>query len=81
MAKLGDEYYNDFLKTKLEKTNLGDYVVLEIASKQYFVNQDLKVALDEALSKFPDKLFHIIKIGATQNNSKSFANNQYGWIF
>lgn len=81
LAKLGNKFYNENLREKLEKESLGQYVVIEIESGDYFVNQDLKTALEQAQTKFPDKLFHIIKIGETQNYYKDSVANNYGWLF
>ncbi len=81
LAKLGNKFYNDNLKEKLEKDSFGQYVVIEIDSGDFFVNQDLKIALEQAQNKYPDKLFHIVKIGEVQNYFKGAVRNNYGWLF
>ncbi len=63
ISRLGNEFYLTELKDKLEKTKMGQYVVIEVESKKYFVDPDLKVALEKANKKFPTKLFNIIRVG------------------
>lgn len=76
IAKLGDQFYLEELKNKLEKVHYGKYVVIEVDNKRYFVDKDLEKAYKKAKKKFPHKLFHIIKIGTLQKLSK-----HYEWIF
>ena len=78
IAKIGNEFYLSSLKDILEKSNFGEYVVIEVLSKEYFVDKDLKNALETAQSKYPDKLFHIIKIGSLQKLARE---KSYAWLF
>lgn len=68
ITQRGEEIYINELKEKLEAGNNGEYVVIEVGSKEYFVNRDLVVALKEARERFPDKLFFIVQIGALQKS-------------
>ena len=81
IARKGEEIYLDELKESLEKTNLGDYVVIEVESSKYFVNKDLKVALEEAQKEFSNKVFHIVRVGTLQKSTKSYPKNEYAWLF
>ena len=52
---------------ELEKTLLsyyiGQYCVIHVPSKEYFVNPHLVEALRQASSKYSDKQFYSVKIG------------------
>jgi len=61
-----------------EKDHFEEYIVIEVNSKQYYIDSDLKKALEKAETDFPDKLFHIIKIGNLQKLSKEI---HYDWLF
>lgn len=63
ITELGRHFYFDTLQERLEITNLGQYVVIEPASKEYFINEDLTKALQQARDKYPEDLFYIVKIG------------------
>ncbi len=66
ISNTGIEYYLQELKDKLEKTAKGKYLVLEVESKKYFIDDDLLNAIECAEQKFPDKLFFIVQIGTLQ---------------
>lgn len=66
LTKLGEDYYFDELKDKLEKEHFGEYVVIEAESQKYFIDEDLLEALNKAEETFPEKFFTIIKIGSLQ---------------
>jgi hypothetical protein len=67
ITKVGMEFYLQDLKEKLEKTENGKYLVLEVDSKTYFIDEDLLDAIEKAEEKFPDKLFFIVQIGTLQD--------------
>ena len=73
LTQIGEDYYFDELKEKLEKTAWGKFVVIESESKKYFIHEDLLEALTQANEVFPDKFFTIIQVGSLQlpaNNYK-----------
>ena len=80
ITKLGEEIYFSDLKNKLEKTNNGDYLVLEVQSRRTFISGDLTEALKQANAEFPDKIFYIVQIGSVQRPSSSFKDISYGWL-
>lgn len=80
ITKTGEKYYFENLKNKLEKTNNGDFLVLEVESKKYFLNKDLMVALDQAQKKFPSKLFFIVQVGTLQKPTVNYIKENYGWL-
>ena len=81
ITKVGEKYYFESLKDQIEKTNNGDFLVLEVESKKSFINKDLMIALNEARKKFPSKLFFIVQIGTLQKPTMNYKKENYGWLF
>lgn len=81
ITKKGEEFYLNKLKETLEKKNLGDYVVINTETEEFFVNKDLTIALNKARAKFPDKLFFIVQIGSLQKSSLNFKKQTDEWLF
>ena len=48
ITKLGEEIYLKELKGNLEKEHMGEYVVIDVDTKHYFVDSDSLVALEKA---------------------------------
>jgi len=61
-ADKGDKIYEQ-IKNKLEKTHKGDIVAIEVESGDYVIGSDLVDAGNRAKEKYPNKIFHFIKIG------------------
>lgn len=80
IAKLGEAFYFQELKDKLEKEHMGEYVVIDVEKKDYVVNKDKLAALEEAEKKFGEKLFSIIQIGNIQKTI-NYRNSSYAWKF
>lgn len=81
---MGEDFYFSELKENLEKDHNGEYVVIEVESKNYFVDNDLLVALTKAKEKFPENLFHVVQIGSLQRPSMNYRKNaatKYAWVF
>jgi hypothetical protein len=81
ISKLGEKFYAEELKEKLEKTHLGQYAVVDVEQKKYSVSQDRLAAIEEAKKKFGEKLFYIVQIGSRQNPSVNYSAKKYAWIF
>jgi len=81
ITKLGEKFYTEALKTKLEKENMGQYVVIDVEQKQYRIDADRLVAVEKARKDFGDKLFYIIQIGSVQSPSMNFTAKKYAWNF
>lgn len=80
VAKLGETFYFQELKDKLEKEHMGEYVVIDVEKKDYVVNRDKLAALEEAKNKFGEKLFSLIQIGNIQKTI-NYRNSRYVWKF
>lgn len=81
ISKLGEKFYAEELKSKLEKIYMGQYAVIDVEQKKYVVDSDRLTAVEKAKKNFGDKLFYIIQIGNTQNPSLNFSAKKYAWNF
>ena len=62
-AKKAREIYIDRLKQNLESTSLGQFVAIEADSGDYFLGSTPLEAIDNGKGTYPDKTFHVIKVG------------------
>lgn len=81
ISKLGEKFYTEKLKEKLEKENLGQYVVIDVEQEKYYIDTDRLVALEKAMKEFGNKLFYIVQIGNVQHPSINFNAKRYAWNF
>lgn len=81
ITKLGEKFYTEELKEKLERENMGQYVVIDVEQKKYQVDADRLVAVEKARNDFGNKLFYIIQIGSVQSPSMNFTTKRYAWNF
>lgn len=81
ITRIGEKFYIEELKEKLERENMGQYVVIDVEQKKYQVDTDRLVAVEKARKEFGDKLFYIIQIGSVQNPSMNFTAKKYAWNF
>lgn len=63
IAERGQKLYDEKLKSKLEGSQRGKFVVIEVESGEYVIADSLIDALQEAQKKYPGKLFHTVKVG------------------
>ncbi len=59
----GERIYRTRLKALLEPAHIGEFVAIEVESGDYFVGPTLGAALAKASKKYPDKRFHIVRVG------------------
>lgn len=82
LTERGQQIYLDELKDRLEKTHMGEHVVIEVNSKKYFVDKDPAIALEKAQKAFPSKLFFMAQVG---NLRAPFLNTKsqlaHDWLF
>jgi len=76
----GEKIYFDH-KANLEKASMGNFVAIEVESKEIFVDADKLVAIQKAQEKYPNKLFYIVQIGNLKKQSGFDLNEirKYGW--
>lgn len=62
LSEEGEEIYKR-LKKQLEPKYKGKIMAIEIDSGDYFIGDTVSDADKKAKQKYPDKIFHFVKIG------------------
>lgn len=81
VSRLGEQFYFDRLKDKLEKKHTGKYVVIDAAQKAYVLHADELRAIEDARKRFGDQLFFIVQVGTLQRPAAHFRDTHYAWKF
>lgn len=83
IAARGEKVYQEQLKDVLEKDHKGEFVAIEVESAKYFLGKSPEEALEKAKKEFPEKIFHLIRIGyaGVYKVSWSAGSKSYGWVF
>lgn len=85
IAERGEKIYQEQLKNILEKDHIGEFVAIEGESGKYSLGNSPEEALEKAKKEFPDKIFHLIRIGYSGvykvGWSASAGSKSYGWVF
>ena len=63
LARRGQEYYDRFLRAELDPEHKGKYLVLDVDSGDYELDNDEMAASDRARAKHPDRIFYILRVG------------------
>jgi hypothetical protein len=63
VSQRGEDIYKNKLKSTLEPKENGRFVVIDVASEDYFLGDTILEALESARKKYPNGLFHTIKVG------------------
>jgi hypothetical protein len=63
LAAQGEKIYDEKLKGILEPEHNGKIVAIEVESGDYFLGNSIVEATEKAKQKYPDRLFHVIKVG------------------
>ncbi len=82
LTSIGERIYFS-KKDELEEKYFGQFVVIEVDSKDIIVNPDKLTAIQQAQAKHPNKLFYIVQIGNLKQQSASELNEvrKHGWSF
>lgn len=82
LLKRGEEIYQQELKSVLEPKDSGNYVVIEVESKKYFVGNTKDEAVAEAKKNFPNKVFVVRRIGEVEKIAgySPLLPNYYDWL-
>ncbi len=51
------------IRSELEPDHKGDIAAIEPESGDYFLGKSVIEAIDKAREKYPDKVFHVVRIG------------------
>jgi len=62
LAEKGEELYKR-LKDELEPKYKGKIMAIEVDSEDYFIGDSVSDACKKAKEKYPDRIFHFVKIG------------------
>ena len=81
ISRLGQKFYTEKLKEKLEKEHMGKYAVIDVEKGRYYIDADRLVAVEKARKESGDTLFYIIQIGSVQNPGMNFNAKKYAWNF
>ncbi len=83
ISRLGEKFYLDELKNKLESESLGQYVVIDVENKDYHVDADRLVAINKAQEKFGNKLSYIAQVGMLKQSTMNYVSNskKHAWLF
>lgn len=83
IAEKGEQIYKNKLSHKLERSHKNEFVAIDIETEDYFIGKSPEEALKKAAKKYPDKIFHLIRIGylGIYKVSWSSGNKDYGWVF
>jgi len=63
VATRGEEIYEQEIRPKLESQSQGQYLVLDIETGEYEINQDDLVATKRAMAKRPGAILYGLRIG------------------
>ena len=58
------------LKSKLEPEHTGEVVAIDIDSSDYFLGKTVVDEVQEARKKYPDRIFHTVRIGSKAVHSR-----------
>ncbi len=63
-ARRGDEIYEQQIRPKIEATNKGKFVAIDIDSGQFELADDELTACDRLLARFPDAQTWLVRVGS-----------------
>jgi hypothetical protein len=62
-VRRGKDYYDRFLRDKLEPEHKGKFLALDIETGDYEMDADEMAAIDRARARMPGKIFYILRVG------------------
>jgi len=62
-AQRGQDYYETFLRAKLEPAHRGEFLYLDVETGEYELDADEVVAMERATANHPDSVFYILRVG------------------
>ncbi len=80
IIRLGEQIYFD-KKDELERKHNGKFVVIDVDSGDYVINEDKTTAIQEAEKKHPEKLFFIAQVGNLKARSNTHEASRYAMPF
>ena len=84
IAALGQKIYDERYKAALEENQHGKFVAVNVRTADVIIGDTPEQALSAARQKFPDGLFHLVRVGFPSaysgSSQKAYDGNQ-DWIF
>ena len=63
LAQVGEKIYKSCLKRKLERKHRGKIIAIDGDSGEYFMGENVLEAVEKGRQKYPNKVFHVIRVG------------------
>jgi hypothetical protein len=63
LSRRGQEIYDREIRKKVEKKHHGKFLVIEVDSHDYEIDQDPVAANERLRQRHPDSLFYMVRIG------------------
>lgn len=79
VAQLGERIYFEKLQADLEKEHLGEYLVLDVHTGKYVLNEDKLAAIKEAEESLGRNLFYIAQVGSVLRTLMNFKARRHAW--
>jgi hypothetical protein len=62
-TRKGQDYYDRFLRDRLEPDHNGKYLALDVETGEYEMDADEMAAIDRARARLPESPLYILRIG------------------
>jgi len=63
LVRLGQQIYDREIRRKVEKKHRGKFLVVEVESQDYEMDEDPVVADERLRQRHPDSLFYMLRVG------------------
>jgi len=63
LGRRGQAYYDQHLRARLEPEHDGKFLVLEVETADYEMDDDEMAAIQRARAKHPQSLFYVLRVG------------------
>ena len=77
IAKAAEAIYAEKYKDNLESQEAGKFVVIDVLSEGACVGEFPEKTIIEATEKFPDGVFHLIRVGSPQAFKVGYGERSY----
>lgn len=78
ILRKGEAFYFETLKEDLEKTNRGDYAIIDVEEEDYVLDKDRLSAVNKAKQKFGEgKIFYVARVGETSEPTYNTMMNRH----
>ena len=82
IAEKGERIYDERYRKEYEGKHNGRFVVVEIGSEETLIGDVAEDVFEEARQKFPEGVFHLIKVGAAGAYRVTYSSSAaLDWVF